>query len=49
MKQLISNQDRRVTEYDEVLVRKYIKEILIYEEKIQVVFKSGIEVDIKRA
>lgn len=37
-----------VTEYDEELVRKYIKQIKIYDDKFEITFKSGIEVNIDR-
>lgn len=48
MKKFINEQNQRISEYDELLVRKYIKEITIFDEKIQVTFKSGIDVDIQR-
>ncbi len=39
---------REITEYDEALVRKYIKEIKIYDYRFQVFFKAGIDLDITR-
>lgn len=37
-----------LTEYDETMVRKYIQEIKVYEEKLTVIFKAGIDIDIER-
>ena len=37
-----------LTEYDESMVRKYIQEIKIYEDRFKVCFKAGIELDIPR-
>lgn len=48
MKKFINEQNQRISEYDELLVRKYIKEITIFDERIQVTFKSGIDIDIQR-
>lgn len=33
---------------DESMVRKYIQEIKIYEDRFKVCFKAGIELDIPR-
>lgn len=48
MKQFIENQDHLLTHYDEVLVRKYIQEIKIFDDKFEVRFKSGINVNIEK-
>ena len=48
MKKFINEQNQRISEYDELLVRKYITEITIFDERIQVTFKSGIDIDIQR-
>ncbi|MDD5792112.1 MAG: recombinase family protein, partial [Erysipelotrichaceae bacterium] len=37
-----------LTEYSEAMVRKYIQEIKVYEDMLQVIFKAGIELDIER-
>jgi len=34
--------------YDEELVRRLIEKIVVYDEKLKVVFKSGIEIDINK-
>ena len=36
-----------ITEYDEQLVRRLIEKVIIYEDKLTVVFKSGITVDVE--
>ena len=48
MEEYLSNQSKEITEYDEELVRKYIKQIKIYDDRFEVTFKSGVEVDIER-
>lgn len=48
MKQFIENQDHLLTHYDEALVRKYIQEIKIFDDKFEVRFKSGINVNIEK-
>lgn len=40
MEDFIKQQDSKITEYDEALVRKYIKEIVIYDDKFHVIFKN---------
>lgn len=34
--------------YDEDLVRKLMEKIVIYDERLKVMFKSGIEIDINK-
>lgn len=48
MKQFIENQDHLLTHYDEAFVRKYIQEIKIFDDKFEVRFKSGINVNIEK-
>lgn len=38
----------KLAEYDEKLVRKCVKEILVYDDPVQVIFKAGIDIDIAR-
>ena len=40
--------NEELTEYDESMVRKYIQEIKIYDDRFKVCFKAGIELDIPR-
>ena len=44
----LKEADQELTEYDEAMVRKYIREIKVYEDHLQVCFKAGIDVDIDR-
>ena len=37
-----------MTEYDEGMVREYIEEIRVYEDKLTICFKSKLEVEIIR-
>ena len=49
MEDFLKNERHELTEYDEKLVRKYIKKIKVYEDKFSITFKSEINVDIERA
>lgn len=44
----IKESNHEYTEYDEKLVRKYIQEIKVYDDHLQVCFKAGIELHIDR-
>ena len=48
MEEFLKSQSREITEYDEELVRKYIKQIKIYDDRFEITFKSGIEINIER-
>ena len=45
--EFLDNQELEIESYDEELVRKLIDKIVIYEENLIVVFKSGFEVEIE--
>lgn len=40
-------QPKRVTAYDEQLVRKLIEKITVYDDHLEFLFKSGIQIAIK--
>lgn len=42
----LEEQSTAVTEYSEVLVRRLIEKIVVYDEKLVVEFKSGLSVDV---
>ena len=48
LEEFLNNQEIEIESYDEELVRKLIEKILVYEEKLKVMFKSGIEIDINK-
>lgn len=48
MEDFLKNERHELTEYDEKLVRKYIKKIKVYEDKFSITFKSEISVDVER-
>lgn len=48
MKDFLNNQTVEVLEYDEQLVRRLIERVTVYEEKLEVEFKSGMAVDVER-
>ena len=48
MRKFLREQDTKVTEYDEQLVRRLIEKVTIYDERFEVEFKSGVKVDVER-
>ena len=48
MEQFLQDRPDELTEYNELMVRKYISEIKIYEDKFQVIFKAGIIIEVDR-
>lgn len=48
LEEFLGNQELEIESYDEELVRKLVEKIVIYEEKLKVIFKSGIEIDINK-
>lgn len=42
----LQTTDTELTEYDEQMVRKYIEQIKVYEDKLTVCFKAKVEIDI---
>ena len=46
LEEFLENQQLEVESYDEELVRKLVDKIVVYEEKLKVIFKSGLEVEI---
>lgn len=47
MQQFLAEQKGTIQEYDEQIVRKLIEKITVHDEKVTVVFKSGMEIDVK--
>ena len=48
LEKFFDNQELEIERYDEELVKKLIEKIVVYEERLKVVFKSGIEIDINK-
>ena len=48
LQEFLDAADRELTEYDETMVRKYINQIMIYDDKFTVEFKAGVKLDIVR-
>ena len=48
MREFLEQQSTEVTEYDELLVRRLIEKVTVYDERFEVKFKSGAEVDVER-
>lgn len=48
LSEFLQNTDTELSEYDEQMVRKYIEQIKVYDEKLTVCFKAKVEIDIPR-
>lgn len=48
LEEFLDSQQLEIERYDEDLVRKLIEKIVIYDEKLKVIFKSGLEVEIEK-
>ena len=42
----LDEQTEAITEYSEAVVRRLIAKITVYDEKLTVEFKSGLEIDV---
>lgn len=48
LQDFINEEDTELSEYDEKIVRNYIKEIRVFDNRLQVFFKAGIDIDITK-
>ena len=48
MEKFINEQSILLEEYDEQLVRRLYREITVYDDKLTIEFKSGVEIDIEK-
>ena len=48
LEEFLENQVLEIDSYDEELVKKLIEKIVVYEERLKVMFKSGIEIIINK-
>lgn len=48
MREFLEQQSTEVMEYDELLVRRLIEKVTVYDERFEVEFKSGVKVDVER-
>ena len=48
MREFLEQQSTEVTEYDELLVRRLIEKVTVYDERFEVELKSGMSVGVKR-
>lgn len=48
MREFLNSQTTEILEYDEQLVRRMIEKVIIYDERFEVEFKSGMTVDVER-
>lgn len=47
MTKFLDKQVREITKYSEALVRRLIEKITVYDEKLVVEFKSGLEIEVE--
>lgn len=48
LEEFLDNQELKIERYDEELVKKLIEKIVVYDEMLKVIFKSGIEIIINK-
>jgi len=48
MEKFLNEQSTLLEEYDEQLVRRLIEKITVYDDKLTIEFKSGVEIDIEK-
>ena len=48
LEEYLNGFDHALEEYDEQLVRSYIEKITVYEDKFEIEFKAGFELNIER-
>lgn len=48
MWEFLGQQSTEVTEYDELLVRRLIEKVTVYDERFEVEFKSGTKMDVEK-
>ncbi|EGV07949.1 hypothetical protein HMPREF1042_1311 [Streptococcus constellatus subsp. pharyngis SK1060 = CCUG 46377] len=44
----LKGENHQLIEYDECMVRKYIEEIKVYEDKFTICFKAKVEIEVVR-
>ena len=47
LEEFLEKQQLEIENYDEELVRKLVVKIVVYEEKLKLIFKSGIEIELE--
>lgn len=44
LEEFLENHELEIERYDEDLVRKLVDKVVVYDEELKIVFKSGVEV-----
>ena len=47
MTEFLDMQSGIITEYDDKLTRQLVEQIIIFEDKFQVLFKSGVDIEVE--
>lgn len=48
MEKFLQEAPTEITEFDDIMVRRYIREIKIYDDRFMILFKAGIDIDVPR-
>ena len=48
MEKFLHEAPTEITEFDDIMVRHYIKEIKIYDDRFHIFFKAGIDIEVAR-
>ena len=46
LEEFLDNQELEIESYDEDLVRKLVDKVVVYDEELKIVLKSGVEVNV---
>ena len=47
MTDFLNTQTDNITEFDDKLVRKLVEKVTVYDDRLMVEFKSGLEIEVK--
>ena len=48
MEKFLHEAPTEIAEFDDIMVRRYIKEIKIFDDRFLILFKAGIDIDVPR-
>jgi len=47
MTDFLNEKFYELEEYDEILVRRFIEKVMVFDDKLVIEFKSGVEINVK--
>ena len=48
MESFLDEAPTEITNFDDIMVRRYVKEIKIYDDRFHIIFKAGFDLDVPR-